>query len=151
MGKIFNHMDRPPTLSRAASQVMDYARKIRAYYNTELPKRHPNYPLVDPRDRLTPAPPEQEELDEYLTSLPEETVYQLLLLMYLGRGDYDTVELAGNYRYLKEMFHEPRLAANQMMDKAPLAKYLATGLDKLHKDGLDADKLLAKLVKTRKR
>ena len=35
-------------LHTAASKVIDLAKTVRDYWATELPKRHPNYPLVDP-------------------------------------------------------------------------------------------------------
>lgn len=75
-------------LSEAVNKVIDLSSKIRDYYDAELPKRYPNYPLVELADLETDddfPPPEEIELKEFLATLPEETIYLLLLIMRLGR------------------------------------------------------------------
>lgn len=37
-------------ISEAVNKVIDLSGKIRDYYDAELPKRFPNYPLVDLAD-----------------------------------------------------------------------------------------------------
>jgi len=44
-------------LSEVANKVINLAGKIREYYATELPKQHPNYPLVDPFEASMPRRP----------------------------------------------------------------------------------------------
>jgi hypothetical protein len=63
------------SLSEAANRVIDLAGKIRDYYATELPKRHPNYPLVGPDDETAPPPPEEKELRDFLETLSEDMIY----------------------------------------------------------------------------
>ena len=101
--------------------------------------------------RKAPAPPEEEELTAFLGSLSEEMVYQLILIMYLGRGDFGIDELAGYYQALKGTFGDPQHAASQLTDKAPLADYLVDGLEELRKHKIDVDKMPLKKVKLRKR
>jgi hypothetical protein len=139
------------SLSKAAQKVIDLARKVRDYYAYELPKRHPNYPLVSLDDKRVPPPPEEEELRTFLASLSDEMIYQLILLMYLGRGDFGTDDLAANYEDLKETFGKAEHAASQMMGKAPLADYLSDGLAELRKHEINVDKLPMKKAKPRKR
>jgi len=139
------------TLSKAAHKVIDLARQISDYYTSELPKWHPNYPLVNLGEESAPPPPEEKELQAFLASLPEETIYQLVLLMYLGRGDFGTDDLAGTHEDLKRTFGKAEHAASQMMGKAPLADYLADGLAELRKQGINVDKLSLKKVKLGKR
>ncbi len=138
-------------LSEAVGKVIDLARKIREYYAAELPKRHPNYPLVGADEESAPPPPEETELRQFLAGLLDETVYQLALIMYLGRGDFTVDELAACYDDLKRTFVHPEHAASQMIDKAPLADYLVDGLEELRKHGIDVDKLPLKRVRVRKR
>src|SRR5919197_814552 len=106
-------------LSEATNRVIDLARKVREYYATELTKYHPNYPMIRLGEESAPPPPEEKELRDFLSALSDEMIYQLILIMYLGRGDFGTDDLAGNYEALKGTFGDPEHAAAQMMDKAP--------------------------------
>jgi hypothetical protein len=128
-------------LSETANEVIALAESIRNYWDTELPKRHPDYPLVNPGEDSGPPPPEERKLKDLLTSLPEDAVYQLALIMYIGRGDFGTDDLAGHYEALKETFGKPDGAVSQMIEKASLADYLTDGLAELKKNGADVDHL----------
>lgn len=139
------------TLSEAASRVIDLARKVREYYATELPKRHPNYPLVGLDEGSVPPPPEEKELRDFLSTLSEDMIYQLLLIMYLGREDFGPENLGVYYEDLKGSFGDAEHAALQMMDKAPLADYLLDGLEKLRQHKINVDKMPLKKIKVRKR
>ena len=127
------------TFSEAAAEVIRLADARRAYWNTELPKYHPDYPLVRAKDRRPPPPPEDGQLRLLLTTLPADVVYKLILTMYLGRGDFGTPELAEEYAEMKRAFPEPRIAASQMSGKVPLGDYLRDGLVRLGKAGIDLD------------
>src|SRR5207249_2735387 len=96
--------ERTMTVAAAASQVIPLARAIRDYWEAELPKRHPRYPIVDPGTDSGPPPPEEKQLRQLLAQLPEDTVYKLALMMYLGRGDFDTSDLAGEYQAIRDNF-----------------------------------------------
>ncbi len=123
--------------SEAAAKVIALAQVIRSYWNEELPKRHPNYPIVDPFEDSGPPPPEEAELEEFLEGLPPNWIYQLILVMYLGRGDFGTPDLPAQFEYVKTMFRKPEWAISQMMGKGPLPRYLANGLDRLKRDKIN--------------
>jgi Protein of unknown function (DUF3775) len=137
-------------LSKTAAKVIDIARQIQSYWNTELPKRHPNYPLISPGEDSGPAPPQQAKLKELLANLPIEEIHQLIFLMYLGRGDFGTNDLATNYSAVKRRFRRPESAISQMAGKVPLADYLADGLAELRKIGVDLDHLTFASAKVEK-
>jgi hypothetical protein len=128
-------------LSEAAQRVITLARKVRRYYDTELPKWYPDYPVVSPAEEGPPPPKEERELRNFLRSLPSETIYRLLLVMHLGRGDFGTDDLPGSYEALKQTFGKPEWAASQMMQKAPLAEYLSDGLSELKRQRIPVDDL----------
>ena len=90
-------------LSEVISRVIDLSHKIREYYDIEYPKRYPTYPLVyvDVDIDGPPPPPEEKELRDFLATLPEETMNQLILILNLGRSYFGTDDLAGNYEALK--------------------------------------------------
>ena len=137
-------------LSEIAHKVIDLAGKVHDYYETELPKRHPNYPLVGPDDVTAPPPAEESELRDFLSTLPNEQIYQLRSIMYLGREDFGTNDLAGDYETLAGTSDDPAYAASEMMHKATLAEYLSDGLEELRKQRIDVDKMPLKKVKVRK-
>jgi hypothetical protein len=138
-------------LSEAANRVIDLSRKIYDYYSAELPKRHPNYPLVGPDDEETPPPPEEAELSGFLATLPDDLIYQLVLLMDLGRGYARPDDLAGYYETLPDTVGDPGQAASHMMVfMATLADEIADGLAELRKHKINVDRLPLKKSKARK-
>jgi hypothetical protein len=132
--------------SETAAKVIDLATTIRDYWNTELPKRHPSYPIVAPGEDSGPSPPEEAELREFLEQLSDEEIYKLVLVMYLGRGDFGTDDLRTHYRTLKDRFRKRERAISQMEGKAPLAEYLSDGMANLKKNGIDIDELMSASV-----
>jgi hypothetical protein len=137
-------------LSQAAQEMIRLAGAIRNYWAHELPKRHPDYPLVHPGEESGPPPPEEKTLRELLKRLPEDAVYKLLLIMHLGRGDFGTDALAAHYHSLRQTFRKPEWAASEMMGKPPLDDYLSDGLEELKKAGIDADEMSFRPAKSRK-
>jgi hypothetical protein len=128
-------------LSEAVKQVIALAAAIQQYWDTELPKRHRDYPFVSPGEDSGPPPPEENQLRDLLASLPVDVLQQLVLLVYLGRGDFGTDDLAGRYESLKGRFAQPERAVLQLMSQASLADYLTDGLAELGKHGIDVDQL----------
>jgi hypothetical protein len=102
-------------LSEAAKEVIALAEAIGRYWDAELPKRHPDYPFVRAGEDSGPPPPEEKQLKELLARLPADIVYQLALLMYLGRGDFGTDDLPGHYKAITETFPKPARATSQMI------------------------------------
>jgi hypothetical protein len=137
-------------LSEAAKKVIDLAGKVYQYYDTELPKWHRNYPLVEPDEESPPPPPEEKALRDFLSSLPEEILYQLLLITYLGRGDCDTDDLAEYYASFRGAPGGPEYALAELMGEAALADELSYGLEELRKHRINVDKIALRKVKVRK-
>jgi hypothetical protein len=138
-------------LSEAFNQVVSLDRKIQEYYNTELPKRHPNYPLVGPDDEEPPPPPEEKELEEFLRRLPDNLLYQLRLISDFNWGRFQVDELAEYYHGMKENVGDrEELISEMMWDKAVLADVLEDGLEKLGRYKITLDNMPLKKVKARK-
>src|SRR5256885_406883 len=115
-------------LSETANEVIALAEAIRNYWDTELPKRHPDYPFVHPGEDSGPPPPEERKLKDLLARLPEDVLYKLALIMYLGRGDFGTDDLPGRYQAVKEELGKADSAASQLGTKVALAENLTDGL-----------------------
>ncbi len=128
-------------LSETAEQVIRLGEAIRNYWDAELPKRHRDYPFVHPGEDSGPPPPEEKELNDLLSSLPDDELYKLLLIMHLGRGDFGMDDLQAHYEALKERWETPEWAAAMMTQKPSLPYYLTDGLAKLKKSGIDIDHL----------
>jgi hypothetical protein len=127
--------------SETVTDVISLATAIRNYWDTELPKRHPTFPIVLPGEDSGPPPPEQQQLRSLLTALPEDDIFKLTLLMHLGRRDLGTNNLEQHLEALKQHIRNPDRAVAQLMGKALLANYLRDGLAELTKSGIDADQL----------
>lgn len=128
-------------LSDAVRELIRLGDASRAYWERELPRRHPHYPLIRAGEDSGPPPPEDKQIQELLESLPEEQVYTLILLMYLGRGDFNADRLPAAYQRMKETFPSRELAIAQMTGKGTLAEYLTDALDELERRRTDVDNL----------
>ena len=128
-------------LSEAATRVIELGRQIYDYYTEELPKYYRNYPLVGPDEEGAPPPPEEKELKHFLSTLPADMVYRLALIMYLGRGDFRTDDLAGKYQNAKDTFGDSEYLISEMVANSPLVSCLSDGLEELLEHGLDVDEL----------
>jgi hypothetical protein len=130
------------SFSEAATKVIELATKIRDYWNAELPKRHPQYPIVSPGEDSGPPPPEETELRSFLEGLSDEELYKLVLLMCLGRGDFGTEDLAMQYKRISDRYRKRERAISQIEGKAPLADYLTDGIAELQRTGINIDELM---------
>src|SRR5438132_1508587 len=91
-------------LTETVREAIRVGDRSRAYWDRELPKRHPHYPLVRPGEDSGPPPPEDAQLQTLLESLPEDQLYALISLMYVGRGDFSADRLLPAYETMKETF-----------------------------------------------
>jgi hypothetical protein len=128
-------------LSQAAKKTISLAAKIHAYYETELPKWFPQYPIITSEEEGPPPPPEEKALRKFLLELPADLLYQLILIIYLGREEFGVDRLADTYAALKQSTAEPKWAVTEMVETASLADYLSDGLERLQAHGIDVDHL----------
>ncbi len=131
-------------LSETAERVIDLANRVQKYWDEELPKRHPHYPIIKPGEETVEPPPQEKELRNLLTELPPTRIYELGLLMSLGKGEIETTELADSLQTIKTHFDEPKLLALYMADNIPLGRYLSDGLTVLKRNRIDLAKLFAR-------
>jgi hypothetical protein len=129
-------------LSEIINRVIALATAIEDYWAVELPKRHPDYPVISFAEDFGPPPPEEKELRDFLKGLPAATIYILTFIMYLGRGDFGTEDLLERYEEMSDTFKKPEWAVSQMLGKGPLAEYLSNGLEYLSQANLNVDRLL---------
>jgi hypothetical protein len=137
-------------LSEAARRAIDLAQRIQTYWNTELPKRLANYPIVGKGEDEGPPPPEEAELKQFLSGLPPETIYQLASIMNVGRRYFGPGEILEHFEETKANFGKPELAIGLLVANLSLAYYLGDGLDQLKRQGIDLDKLFRKTKATRR-
>jgi hypothetical protein len=128
-------------LSEAVREVIRLGDASRAYWDRELPKRHPKYPVIRAGEDSGPSPPEDAQIEALLKGLPAEQVYALITLMYLGRGDFDVDHVRPAYQTMRETFTTPELAIAQMTDSRPIAEYLSDALEEFRKRHIDLDSL----------
>jgi hypothetical protein len=113
-------------LSDIVNEVIHLSRTAQEYWDRELPKRLANYPTVGEGEDPGPPPPEEARLEELLFGLPPDVVYNLALIMFLGRGDYSTDDLAGSYAAVQRYFEDPEQAVFRMIGiGGSLAYYLS--------------------------
>jgi hypothetical protein len=136
-------------LSAILKKVIGLSEAIRDYWETELPKAHPDYPIVRPGDKTVPPPPEEQQLRDFLTSLPEDVLEKLIVIVLNWRG-FGTTDLADDYRTMKERYDGPEELVSVLVDEVALGDDLIDGLAELKKKKIDVDKLSWPPVKAKK-
>jgi len=129
-------------LSDVIKEVIALSEAAHGYWATELPKRHPEYPIVRPGEDSGPPPEEEKKLRQLLTDLPPTVLYKLALIMSVGRRGLTRDDLAEQYEALKDNWEDRGPLVTLMIDTAPLADYLSDGLEELNKHHIDVDHLL---------
>ncbi len=128
-------------LSEAVREVIRLGDASRAYWDRELPKHHPHYPLIRAEEDSAPPPPEDAQIQTLLKSLPEDQLYTIILLTYVGRGDFSADDLLPAYRTIRETFPSKDLAIAQVSGKKTLAEYLTDAMEEIQKRHIDLDNL----------
>ena len=138
------------TLRETVNRVADLSRRMQAYYEVEYPKKYPNYPLINPyEEEYVPPPSEEAELETFLSRLSEERLRELLLVMYLGRGDFGfgSVDFPAQVQKLRESFSTVEEVTAEMSGAAsPVRDYALDGLAMLDQLGIDPESLLTAQV-----
>ena len=128
-------------LSEVVREVIRLGDASRAYWDRELPKHHPRYPVILAGEESAPPPPEDAEIQALLKRLPEDQVYALVLLTYVGRGDFSADRLDLAYQTVKEILPNRDLAIAQITGQKTLAEYLTDAMDEIEKRHIDLDSL----------
>ena len=106
-----------------------------------MPKHHPHYPVIRAGENSAPPPPEDAQIEALLKRLPEDQLYALILLTYVGRGDFSADHLLPAYQTMKEIFPSRDLAIAQMTGMKTLAEYLTDAMEEIQKRHIDLDSL----------
>jgi hypothetical protein len=128
-------------LSEVMREVIRLGDASRAYWDRELPKHHPHFPVILAGEDSGPPPPEDAQIQALLKSLPEDQLYALLLLTYVGRGDFRADDLSSGYQAMKEIFPSADLAIAQITGNKTVAEYLTDAMDEIHRRRIDLDRL----------
>jgi hypothetical protein len=126
-------------LSEVVRQITRLGDASRAYWDRERPKYHPHYPVIRAGEDSAPPPPEDAQIEALLKSLPEDQLYALMLLTYIGRGDLSADNLLAAYQTMKETFPSRDLAIAQLTGKETLAEYLTDAMEEIQKRHIDLD------------
>lgn len=128
-------------LSEAVREVIRLGDVSRAYWDRELPKHHPHYPLVRDGEEPVPPSPEDLQIQSLLEGLPKDQLYALVLLMYVGRGHYRADDLPTAYQTMKEALPSRAVAITHLMDCKTLAENLRDALEEIRKRHIDLDRV----------
>ncbi len=128
-------------LSEVVREVIRLGDGSRAYWDAELPKHHPHYPVILAEERSAPPPPEDARIQELLNSLPEEQLYAVALLTYVGRGDFAVDRLMPAYQTIKEILPSKEVAIAQITGQKTLSEYLSDAISEIQKRHISLDSL----------
>ena len=84
---------------------------------------------------------EEKELENLLENIPQEFVYKIAFLMYVGRGDFDSGDLVSGFKELKAGLRKDGNSTSIILGKSSLAYYLTEGLAELKTRGIDLNEL----------
>ncbi len=123
----------------AVNRIIELANAIQAYWDRELPKAHPEYPLVHEGETSPPEPAEQKALQAFVNSLPEGQLHKALLTVRVGRADISVDNIIDGYAQLKQEFPDKDSAINRILDTTALGDYLSDGVERLKRESIDID------------
>ena len=128
-------------LSETVQEVIRLGTASRAYWDRELPKSHPHYPVLRPGEPEVPPPGEEAQIRSLLKGLPEPQVYTLVLLAHLGRREFTADRLPTAYDNMKEAFPTKDIAIAEMAENANVGEDLTDALEELTQRRIDLDTL----------
>ena len=128
-------------LSEAVRELIRLGDASRVYWDRELRKSHPRYPFIRAGETSPPPPPEDAQIEALLKSLPEDQVYILIVLTYVGPATFKADDLPSAYQTMKEIFSSKDLAIAQMTGTITLADDLTDAMEALQKRHIDVDSL----------
>jgi hypothetical protein len=126
-------------LSEAVREIIRLGTASREYWDRELPKRHPHYPVIRAGEGSTPPPPEDAQIQTILKGLRDDQIYALVLLLYLGRGDFSADHLHAAFETAKDAFPSKEIAIAQLSEEKTLAEYLEDAMQEIQKRHIDVD------------
>lgn len=128
-------------LTKIVDDVIRLGDASRDYWEGELRKHHPDYPIVHEGEFEVPPSPEDALIQQLLAGLTDEQLYLVLWLAYVGRGDYRSDDLSGGYHDLKATFPQRDVAIAQLASNKFLAEYLKDAIDDLQRHKIEVDRL----------
>jgi hypothetical protein len=132
-------------LSTVVNKIIPLGRAVRDYWEAELPKRHPNYPLVNDGEDSGPPPPEEEKLRKLLEGLPQDTIDKLLAVRSIVQRGYNPSMLERECERLRGWYDDAAHIIPVLAHDSDLGDDLADALVELKKHNLDLDKLSSPL------
>lgn len=126
-------------LSEIVNELIRLGDASQAYWERELPKYHPRYPLVYEGEQEVPPSPEDDQILALLTSLPDDQLYAVAMLTYVGRGDFTAGNLQRANLRLKEWFLDKDVTIAQLMANKSLGEYLTDAVEEFKKRHIDLD------------
>ena len=126
-------------LSEVVREYIPLGEASRIYWERELPKYHPRYPIIRDGEESPPAPPEDAQIEALLRRLSEEQLYTLLVLADVGVSNYHANDLQSVYRRMKEFYPSSDEAIAHMVESFWLADDLAEGIEEFQKRNIDLD------------
>lgn len=126
-------------LSEIVKELIRLGNASHAYWDRELPKYHPHYPLVRDGEQEVPPSPEDDQMLALLTGLSEDQLYAIALLAYIGRGDFTADNLPRAHQSVKEWFPNKDVAIDQLTASKALDDYLTDAMEELEKRHIDLD------------
>jgi hypothetical protein len=128
-------------LSEVVREVIRLGDASRSYWDRELPKRHPHYPVIRAGEVSPPPPPEDAQILALLKGLPEDQLYALVILSYIGRGDFRADRLQPEYQTVREVLPSRDLAIAHLTGTNTLAEYLTDAMEEVQTRHIDLDNL----------
>ena len=127
--------------SDTVKRVMELADVIQKFWDVELPKRHPTYPIIGPGEEPGPPPPEEDDLRALLESLPPDDLYLLLALDELGWGVATAGDIGALQRHAREQYPDLDIIIDWIAETPVRLSFVPDGLRVLSAAGVDVDHL----------
>ena len=128
-------------LSRVVGELIRLGDASHAYWDHELPKHHPHYPVVRAGEASVPPPPEDARFKRCSAALRTISSTPSHSLRTWARATFSADHLQTAFQTMKETLPNKELAIAQIMAEKSLAEYLTDAMEEIRNREIDLDHL----------
>jgi hypothetical protein len=133
-------------LSEVIHELRQLGQARTHYWETELPKIYPRYPLIYPGEPEEVPGPDEIRMRQFAQSLPIDVLNMLEVLVDLMWRKIEPADIGSRFREYQQRYTDHSYAVNRLMRHGMLELDLEDSLEILADHGIDVDSLLDPVV-----
>lgn len=130
------------TFTQLLNRVAELSDRRAEKWAAETRAALPDYPFVRPGDVEPEPPAEEAELKALLSSLPDETLYAVAMVLWVGTWGFPVDDLPALKEKIKDRFGERESAIRRLISIAGMSLEMADGIERFRRGGHEVENLI---------